>query len=516
MDSHTPVTRHLLCLTTLLVVAACSSVGDDASASVAARSDSAGIEIVRNSAAGVWGAESRWRFEEDLRIGGLSAPVEAQFGAVPPTGVAVGADGTIFVLDGQAREVRAFSADGSYLRTIGGAGQGPGEFGAALAALAVGPAGRLLVPDLMNQSIHRFEPDGTYLDSPRMVVAGAGIGSFLPVRWDRLSDGRMVAQVRSFSLGGLGRGRGRGGETPIMGMSEVDALVALDEDGVPSDTVLTMRTGESLSGLGQGLPRMTLFAPEPLWTATRSGEIVTARTNAYQLTVHDEEGTVVRIIERDVPARLITEAEKEDLMEAIMAAATEALPQGLPLPFGSIEDMISFADSYPLMVQLLAGPEGTLWVEGYPSAGGCGGGRYRPADRPPAARRHRFGRVRQRRDLSRRSGDAGALSASALRWRRTLRYPTRRAGHPVGRAAQVGAGVTPAQRVRRFRVVPNTPTGGPAPAPCIPGDPETTPTRSPGAPRTPSPARVPFGNVALGEPVPAALTIVAAPSTRNR
>ena len=42
-------------------------------------------------------------------------------------GVQSASDGTIYVLDGQAEEVRIFSPDGEYLRTIVRRGEGPGE-----------------------------------------------------------------------------------------------------------------------------------------------------------------------------------------------------------------------------------------------------------------------------------------------------------------------------------------------------------------------------------------------------
>ena len=42
-------------------------------------------------------------------------------------GIQAASDGTVYVLDGQAEEVRAFTPDGEYLRTIVRRGEGPGE-----------------------------------------------------------------------------------------------------------------------------------------------------------------------------------------------------------------------------------------------------------------------------------------------------------------------------------------------------------------------------------------------------
>lgn len=59
-------------------------------------------------------------------IGALDAPAEQVFGAIESVGV--GPDGTVLILDVQAREVRIFDERGRALRTVGGYGGGPGEF----------------------------------------------------------------------------------------------------------------------------------------------------------------------------------------------------------------------------------------------------------------------------------------------------------------------------------------------------------------------------------------------------
>ena len=63
---------------------------------------------------------------EDLVIGDdASDPEQVFYGA---SGVAVDADGSIYVLDRGAHRVQVFDAEGTYLRTLGQEGQGPGEF----------------------------------------------------------------------------------------------------------------------------------------------------------------------------------------------------------------------------------------------------------------------------------------------------------------------------------------------------------------------------------------------------
>ena len=85
-----------------------------------------------------------------------------------PTGVAIGANGDIFVSDGHspnksnsARIVK-FSKDGKLIKTWGHKGSGPGEFG-ELHAIAIDSSGRVFVGDRGNNRIQIFDPEGRFL-----------------------------------------------------------------------------------------------------------------------------------------------------------------------------------------------------------------------------------------------------------------------------------------------------------------------------------------------------------------
>ncbi len=81
----------------------------------------------------------------------------------------VDAAGRVYVFDRQAQDVRLFDADGSYVRTIGGAGQGPGEFSVAN-GIAVDPANRLWVHNQGNLRYSVFDTSGILLMEPRRIV----------------------------------------------------------------------------------------------------------------------------------------------------------------------------------------------------------------------------------------------------------------------------------------------------------------------------------------------------------
>jgi hypothetical protein len=105
----------------------------------------------------------------DLRIGKREGEPWEIFGSIPS--IQAGHDGTIYVLDSQALEVRAFRPDGSYLATLVRPGQGPGEIRAANGML-LGPDGTLWVQDHGARAIIGISPEGREIIRHPMLVPG--------------------------------------------------------------------------------------------------------------------------------------------------------------------------------------------------------------------------------------------------------------------------------------------------------------------------------------------------------
>lgn len=68
----------------------------------------------------------QFAYHDLYTVGALEKPPQEVFGN--PLAVSIGADGTLYVADGSAGEVRVFSSHGRWLRTFGHRGKGPGEF----------------------------------------------------------------------------------------------------------------------------------------------------------------------------------------------------------------------------------------------------------------------------------------------------------------------------------------------------------------------------------------------------
>ena len=65
--------------------------------------------------------------------------------------------GNVYVFDEQAHHVQVYDSEGVYVETLGGRGEGPGEFSRA-EAVALLPDGRLVVRDPGNMRVQVFGP----------------------------------------------------------------------------------------------------------------------------------------------------------------------------------------------------------------------------------------------------------------------------------------------------------------------------------------------------------------------
>ncbi len=94
-------------------------------------------------------------YAEEARIGSFDDPVVgfSQIGDVE-----AGPDGAVYVSELQASEVRIYAADGTLLRTVGRAGEGPGEFARPTSIGLLGDT--LWVRDSRRRRISWFGPDG--------------------------------------------------------------------------------------------------------------------------------------------------------------------------------------------------------------------------------------------------------------------------------------------------------------------------------------------------------------------
>jgi hypothetical protein len=304
--------------------------------------DSAGVKVVTNPAEGMWGPGEGWQLKEELRIGALEGKPEYQFGQI--TGVAVLSDGRIVVLDGQARELKLFSHTGTYERTIGEPGGGPGELGSGVSAVLVAPGDTILVSDLGNQRANLYLPDGTFVRSFPLNFAHG-----IPTRWESSSDGRIITQIRHLAF--------PGSTAPP---DTMDAIMVRNLDGSAGDTLMQVPSGKTI-GFSGNLPEWNLFSPEPVW-ALHGDRILYAVNDQYRIGVYQAGGALERVIVKPFSRDAVTEEDQQAIKD-VFRAQLEAAPGVTPSLMPVLMSRLHFAAFYPAFAQVLGGPGGTILVQ---------------------------------------------------------------------------------------------------------------------------------------------------------
>lgn len=168
----------------LLTLIGCGEGNVGPSSTATVTMSASGYPIVENTEVGLWDqAGETWVVEEDLRIGALDGDGPEVFGRL----IALRVDdaGNLFVLDNLAAEVRVFDPAGTYLRTFGGDGDGPGELRRPT-GLAWGPNQTLLV--YSSSTFDRFDTTGRFIDRTERHTRGVAYpwpGQFDP-------EGRLI------------------------------------------------------------------------------------------------------------------------------------------------------------------------------------------------------------------------------------------------------------------------------------------------------------------------------------
>lgn len=268
------------------VVLACGCAGDPDEAPAGARAasptvrDSAGIEIVSES------IDPTRSFElvEELRIGSIDGPAHERFFRIG--GMAETSDGDLLVLDSGNHEIRAFAGDGSFLRSWGREGEGPGEFRRPLSMVGV----RDTVVVLDDDRLHVFEPSGRHLSTARL----RGDGPFQPMFLGTADDG-----WRLMAAGPLPEGAPRGANWILM---------RLDPGrGTTGDTIYASPAGRSHQVPGTSFTARPPFAPRDLVVIGGAGRIHVTEEARYEIEVYAPDGRLERIVRPEWDRRFITD-----------------------------------------------------------------------------------------------------------------------------------------------------------------------------------------------------------------
>jgi hypothetical protein len=240
-------------------------------------------------------------------------------------------EGRVYLLDRQVGDVKVFSPEGRFLRTVSGRGEGPGE--------TQMPKGLALAPDGGLGVFEEFPGRMAFLDRD-----GNGTGSWVPRFTD--SSGPPLIGFKHVLMRGsriyVSYGRLFLSADP---KEEVTALAAFDARGDLQATfqerrrVLTTPSDVDLAYRG-------FYAGQ--WDVDARGRLCALEnTGDYRIAVHDSTGAIAFVLERGFHRRERTQEEIERIREAF------SMEEGSP---GRI------AESAPAIRMLHLAANGELWV----------------------------------------------------------------------------------------------------------------------------------------------------------
>ena len=268
-------------------------------------------------------------FPEVYWAGGLDAPEWAMFSGTQTMRMAFDASGNLFVLNPDESRIVVIGPDGELVRTVGSAGEGPGEFNLVV-DMVVWRDGRIVVADAGHNAYQVFGPDGELERFVRMATGqgplAAMSGMTSALRADPVG-GTLIAQGPPDAVGSvstmIGNMFGAQPDTPTRvddrGLERLDlsgeivvAEPILEAWPIPRedpDATLTLANPSDISRMVAGMvASQTEFEPRLVWDVMPDGTIAYSDSSAYAIKLTDTGGSTATVLRRALHPEAVTGA----------------------------------------------------------------------------------------------------------------------------------------------------------------------------------------------------------------
>jgi hypothetical protein len=320
MKNKTKVVAIVLSISALMMLFSCQKQKAEWQGTI---EEVDGVTVVKNPKESYYG-ELILDLEEDLVIG-QEDDKNYQFYQVNDLDVDSGDN--IYVADAGNSRIQKFDKNGNYILTIGGKGQGPGEF-TGISDILVDEEDKLYV--LGGRRIQIFNSSGEYLNG--FVLESTISNFFLD------SDGF------------------------IFGISRIS-----DREGTKSEVVKLSSEGKLIKTCAEFSEHKTVrkkrgedfvffrayhsYTHKLLLTALDSKTFSYVDTSKYEIFVIDKDGDLISKIQVDEKSHSITQSEKDHIIERLEEGMSR---DGIKWPIGVLEEACAFPSSRPFFLGMIA------------------------------------------------------------------------------------------------------------------------------------------------------------------
>ena len=330
-------TRFLTPLIPLALLLACGDTGDGSVAGTAGTLD--GPDVIVSAVT-----------EEVFTVGSVTGDDWDTFGSV--RSVHFDAESNLHVFDSQADHILVVAPDGSLVRTVGGQGEGPGEFDNVTMAI-VARDGSYTVMGF--SQIDLLEPDGEFVRRITLDPRTTG----LVLADVALPDGRLVAQIAL--LGGEDEGGRPIHIFPLDG-TEPELLYTAWELPEEDDDESSL-SGSPSSGMVMRMSAGRAFEPRLDFDLLADGRLALIDSIGYRVKLVGLDGSLTGTIERPIaPLPVddeIMEAERERYRQSSEAPTRTNV--SVQFEREGVEGR-TFADEVPVLYGVAVDWEDRIWV----------------------------------------------------------------------------------------------------------------------------------------------------------
>ncbi|MEW5901960.1 MAG: 6-bladed beta-propeller, partial [Acidobacteriota bacterium] len=213
------------------------------------------------------------------------------------SGIAVDNVGRIYVLDIKEAQIKVFNKEGTYIKTLGKKGQGPGEMVSPF-SICITRKDEIFVQDLNAHRILLLSLEGALIktiSTAELLLIGS------------------VMDSRENIIGLVGIS---GPERQIFELMKFDSNL---------NPLFNFCSASRPSSMAR--PPYHPFNPEPAWTLTRGDAVIFGYTEDYELKLFDSNGKLVRKITKDYEPVKITDDEIEDMRKKMPGPMASELPK---------------------------------------------------------------------------------------------------------------------------------------------------------------------------------------------